>query len=167
MPKTVSKSEFKPPALAYLREIEDTGEPLVLTDRGRPVLRITPYAPTEETRAALEGCIVRYDAVLERAFDDGEFGVSAISVWEAAMLVKKGRLVLALPLDEFVARCETLPGLRFLPATPRIALASVSFEPMHADPAGRLIAATAPAHQAVLVTKDKRLHGLARLDSTW
>ncbi len=106
-------------------------------------------------------------ATLERAFDEGDLAVSAISVWEAAMLVKKGRLALALPLDEVVARCETLPGLRFLPVTPRIALASVALEPLHADPADRMIAATALAHQAVLVTKDERLHDLAGLDSRW
>lgn len=106
-------------------------------------------------------------SALERAFDDGHLGVSAISVWEAAMLVKKGRLVLALPLDELVARCETLSGLRFLPVTPRIALASVALEPLHADPADRLIAATALAHQAALITKDERLHGVAGLDSRW
>jgi len=29
---------------------------------------------------------------MHRAFDDGSLGVSAISVWEAAMLVKQGRL---------------------------------------------------------------------------
>ena len=75
VPKTVSKSAFKPRALAYLREIEETGEPLVLTDRGRPVLRIAPYAPAEETLAALRGCVVRYDGATEPvAIDDWEAG---------------------------------------------------------------------------------------------
>lgn len=106
-------------------------------------------------------------SALDRAFDDGHLAVSAISVWEAAMLVKLGRLVLALPLEALVARCETLPGLRFVPVTPRIALASVALEPLHADPADRLIAATALAHQATLITKDDRLHGLTGLDSRW
>jgi len=106
-------------------------------------------------------------SALERAFNEGHLAVSAISVWEAAMLVKAGRLVLALPLEALVARCETLPGLRFVPVTPRIALASVALEPLHADPADRLIAATALAHQATLITKDERLHGLTGLDSRW
>ena len=66
-----------------------------------------------------------------------------------------------------VARCETLSGLRFLSVTPRITLASVALEPMHADPTDRLIAATALAHQATLLTKDERLHGLPGLDSRW
>ena len=104
---------------------------------------------------------------LDGAFDDAELGVSAISVWEAAMLVKKGRLALALPLDEVVARCETLPGLRFVPVTPHIALASVALDPLHADPADRLIAATALAHGATLVTKDERLRSVDGLASLW
>jgi len=61
MTKTVPKSVFKSRALAYLREVEASGEPLVLTDRGRPVLRVTPYAPAHETLAGLQGCVLRYD----------------------------------------------------------------------------------------------------------
>ena len=106
-------------------------------------------------------------AALDAALDDARLGVSAISVWEAAMLAKKGRLELALGIDELVRRCEALPGFRFLPVTPRIALASVALEPLHADPADRLIAATALAHRAALVTKDARLHGLPELASVW
>jgi PIN domain nuclease of toxin-antitoxin system len=83
------------------------------------------------------------------------------------MLAKKGRLELALGIDEVVRRCEALPGFRFLPVTPRIALASVALEPLHADPADRLIAATALAHRATLITKDARLHGLSGLASVW
>ncbi len=75
MPRVVSKSQFKPRALAYLREVEETGEPLVLTDRGRPVLRITPYAPAEETLETLRGCVVRYDDATEPvAVGDWETG---------------------------------------------------------------------------------------------
>jgi len=105
--------------------------------------------------------------LLDAAFDGDALGVSAISVWEAAMLVKKGRLALSLPLDEVIARCETLSGLRFLPVTPRIALASVDLDPLHPDPADRLIAATAIANQAELVTKDERLHAFAGLTCRW
>jgi PIN domain nuclease of toxin-antitoxin system len=106
-------------------------------------------------------------ATLDRALDDAELAVSAISVWEAAMLVKKDRLRLALPLADLVGHCETLAGLRFLPVTPRIALASVALEPLHADPADRTIAATALAHGATLVTKDERLQRVDGLACLW
>ena len=35
MPKAVSKSDFARRPLAYLREVEPTRRPLILTDRGR------------------------------------------------------------------------------------------------------------------------------------
>ena len=65
MPKTMSKSQFRSRALAFLREVEETGEALILTDRGRPVLRIEPVSPAEEALTALSGCVVSYDGVTE------------------------------------------------------------------------------------------------------
>jgi len=61
VPKTVSKSQFARRALAYLREVEETGEALILTDRGRAVLRVVPHATAEDVLASLRGCVVRYD----------------------------------------------------------------------------------------------------------
>lgn len=60
MSKQVSKSQFKPKVLAFLREVERTGEPLVITDHGRPVLRIEPHSPTADVMARLRGCVVTY-----------------------------------------------------------------------------------------------------------
>lgn len=37
---TLSKSQFKPKVLAYLRRVEETGEEIIITDHGRPVARI-------------------------------------------------------------------------------------------------------------------------------
>lgn len=62
VPKTVSMSEFERHTLAYLREVEETGEALILTDRGRVVLRVVLNMPAEDALAALRGCVVRYDA---------------------------------------------------------------------------------------------------------
>jgi prevent-host-death family protein len=38
----VSKSELKRKMLAYFREVERTGEPIIVTDHGRPVLEVVP-----------------------------------------------------------------------------------------------------------------------------
>ena len=38
----VSKSQFKARALELFRNIEESGEPLIITDRGRPVLEVRP-----------------------------------------------------------------------------------------------------------------------------
>ncbi|MBS2024511.1 MAG: type II toxin-antitoxin system prevent-host-death family antitoxin [Deltaproteobacteria bacterium] len=38
---TVSKAALKARMLEYFRRVEETGEELVVTDRGRPVVRVT------------------------------------------------------------------------------------------------------------------------------
>lgn len=40
----VSKSALKARMLEYFRQVEETGEPLVVTDHGKPVLQVVPYA---------------------------------------------------------------------------------------------------------------------------
>ncbi len=51
MAQTISKSRFKAQALELFRQVERTGKPIVITDRGTPVLTLTPYR--EEPNAAL------------------------------------------------------------------------------------------------------------------
>ena len=45
---TVSKGKFKARLLEYLRNVEKTGEDLVVTDHGVPKLRVTPYRERED-----------------------------------------------------------------------------------------------------------------------
>ena len=64
--KTVSKSALKARMLAYFREVERTGEPLEVTDRGRPVLRVVPIGP----RRTIEALQDKYaGAVSERGLE--------------------------------------------------------------------------------------------------
>ncbi|HUG43226.1 MAG TPA: type II toxin-antitoxin system Phd/YefM family antitoxin [Acidobacteriota bacterium] len=66
MKTTVSKSEFKARALEYLRRIERTGRELIVTDRGRPAVKIIPYVEDpDEAYAALRDTVLRYDAPTE------------------------------------------------------------------------------------------------------
>lgn len=44
--KTISKSRLKAHMLEEFRKIEQSGEPLIVTDRGEPVLRIEPFRKT-------------------------------------------------------------------------------------------------------------------------
>jgi len=58
----IAKSEFKARALEYFRQIEATGEPVVITDHGVPKLEIRRYQPNgDDMRAALRGSVLRYD----------------------------------------------------------------------------------------------------------
>ncbi|MHB8122926.1 MAG: type II toxin-antitoxin system Phd/YefM family antitoxin [Desulfuromonadaceae bacterium] len=66
MPQAVSKSQFKPHLLEYFRKIERTGEELVITDHGRPVLKVVRYvAHPEDCFWALRSTVLYYDAPLE------------------------------------------------------------------------------------------------------
>lgn len=47
MTETISKSKLKAKMLAVFRRIEAEGEELIVTDRGKPVLRITPIRRKE------------------------------------------------------------------------------------------------------------------------
>jgi prevent-host-death family protein len=70
----VSKSEFKAKALEYLRRVEASGEDLIVTDRGRPVVRICPVRQdAADARAALRGALLSYAAPTEPvALEDWE-----------------------------------------------------------------------------------------------
>ena len=62
----ISKSKFKPKSLEYFRQVQETGQPLTITDHGKPVLKLVPYTPSsEEALKALRGSVIRYDDPLE------------------------------------------------------------------------------------------------------
>ena len=93
---------------------------------------------------------------VERASASGGLSISAISVWEVAMLESKGRLTLSRPIETWVADASRAPGLRVAELSTDIAIASTRLpgEP-HGDPADRMIIATARAMGAALVTADR------------
>ena len=69
--KIVSKSRFKAHALEIFRQVEQTGQPVVITDRGTPVLKLSPYKedPAEALRV-LRGSVVKYSAPTAPVGDD-------------------------------------------------------------------------------------------------
>ena len=63
---SVSKSRFKARALAYFREVEQSGREIIITDRGIPVLKLVPYRPDPQAALrVLRDTVVRYDAPTE------------------------------------------------------------------------------------------------------
>ncbi|CAN5514851.1 hypothetical protein BH09GEM1_BH09GEM1_16990 [soil metagenome] len=76
MSQIVSKSQFKAKALELFRQVERTGTPIVITDRGTPVLTLMPYraAPLAAV-AMLRESLVKYHAPLQPVGADD---------WEAA-----------------------------------------------------------------------------------
>lgn len=97
-------------------------------------------------------------AFIQQAAKGNVLLVSAITPWEIAMLVSKGRLTLDRDVGEWVAAALALPGIRLSPLSPEVAIASTRLPgDIHADPADRMITATARHVNAVLVTEDRRL----------
>jgi PIN domain nuclease of toxin-antitoxin system len=98
------------------------------------------------------------------AGDEGRVLVSAITPWEVALLVSKGRLTLRADVMDWVHDALAIPGVTLVPLEPEIAVAStrLPFE-MHADPADRILVATARHLGATLVTADQALLEFARM----
>ena len=95
---------------------------------------------------------------IERSVSSEAVLLSAISPWEVAMLVSKGRLTLDRDVGEWVQAATSVPGIRIEPITPAIAVASTRLPGIiHPDPADRMIAATARHLGAILVTDDQLL----------
>ena len=66
MNKQVSKSQFKAKALELFRQIETSGEPLIVTDHGQPKLEVRRYQPLTQTPLeVLRGSLLRYDEPME------------------------------------------------------------------------------------------------------
>lgn len=101
---------------------------------------------------------VQARAFIQQAAKGNVLLVSAITPWEIAMLVSKGRLTLDQDVGEWVTAALALPGIRLSPLSPEVAVASTRLPgALHPDPADRMIAATARHVNAVLVTEDRRL----------
>ncbi len=96
--------------------------------------------------------------LLDAATAEGGVLIAAISLWEIAMLVKKGRLVLGIDIGRWIDKVITLPGIEIAPLNGRIAIESVSLPgSFHADPADRMIVATARCHELPLMTADEAI----------
>lgn len=88
----------------------------------------------------------------------GRIGISAASCWEIAMLVEKGRLELGDEPLHWMRTALNRPGVELIPLTPEIAVSAYQLPAsFHADPADRLIVATAIRHSCPLVTSDGRI----------
>lgn len=84
--------------------------------------------------------------------------VSAITPWEIAMLAHKGRLALGRETGAWIEAAMAVPGVRLAPLEPAIAVDSVRLPgAIHADPADRIIIATARSFGAPLLTADRAI----------
>ncbi|WP_166354984.1 type II toxin-antitoxin system VapC family toxin [Phytoactinopolyspora limicola] len=104
----------------------------------------------------------RLPRTVRQTIENASYGagvqVSAISLWEIAMLVAKGRLQVTRDIREWVDLVVANPALTVVPLAPEIAVASTRLPgEIHRDPADRIIVATARTLDSTLVTADGAL----------
>jgi PIN domain nuclease of toxin-antitoxin system len=105
---------------------------------------------------------------IDLAMEREEIYISSISCWEIALLVRKGRLELTLPVKDWIARSEALPFVQFVPLDNRIALRSNLLPgELHEDPADRVIIATSLTLGAPLISKDQKIRDYPHVKTIW
>jgi PIN domain nuclease of toxin-antitoxin system len=95
--------------------------------------------------------------IIDQAIDLNEACVSAMSLWEMAMLIRKRRITLGQPLREWSRVAFGPNGLRLVPVDDAIAIDAGELEAIHGDPADRAIIATARVIACPLLTADRAI----------
>ena len=100
---------------------------------------------------------------IEEAATRGAVYVSAISVWELALLEKAGKVEMIGGVQRWVDRALSKPGIHLLPLSPEIAIETVYLPPpMHKDPADRILVASARVERMRIATSDKAVLTFAK-----
>jgi PIN domain nuclease of toxin-antitoxin system len=108
-------------------------------------------------------------ASARRAIDEVERAlVSAISVWEVAMLVAKRRIQLDRPVEQWVGVALALPKIQLAAVDPAIAVRSTKLPgEFHPDPADRIIVATALENAVPVISPDERIRSYPHIQTVW
>ena len=115
-----------------------------------------------------EGVTERLRAASIRKLDEARKGdgliVSAISVWEIGMHAACGRILLAVPLRDWIDKALGVSGIRLAPLDAAVAAESTLLPGQpQGDPADRFLIATARTQGVALATRDERILEYARL----
>ena len=83
--------------------------------------------------------------------------ISSISIWEIALKVKRQKLDIPLPMNEYVDRLRQLGRLEILAVDFQTWLDNVDLPWDHRDPADRTIVALAVRNNCPLITSDEKI----------
>ena len=84
-------------------------------------------------------------------------GVSIISCWEIAKLVELNRIILSIPVDEWLTAALAYPGVELIELTIPIIVESTKLAGFHRDPADQIIVATSKVYNCPLITADSKI----------
>jgi PIN domain nuclease of toxin-antitoxin system len=106
------------------------------------------------------------DAAIRRSRQVDGLAISAITLWELAHLVGRGRIRGYGTLESSLNRL--IEGVTVKPITPEIAALATQFPDDYPhDPADRLIGATARAEGLALITRDESIRKSPLLKTIW
>jgi PIN domain nuclease of toxin-antitoxin system len=109
----------------------------------------------------------RVRETLDRLPREGRPYLSAISLWEVAMLVERGRVAFSVSLSEWLGAAAHPRTIRIVPISPDIAAQTAALPvSFHRDPADRLIVASCRVLGLPLLTRDARILR-SRLVTRW
>ena len=96
-------------------------------------------------------------------------GVSTVSVWELATLVRRGRITLDRDVRDWVMRALSEERVEAIAPGVDIAIAAARLDgrAFPGDPADRFIFATARALEGQLITRDERMRAFAPEGTIW
>lgn len=95
--------------------------------------------------------------LLAEAAERGALHVSDVSCWEVALKAATGRYITGQPIDGWLARAITAPGVTMLPLDREALVLGAHLTAMHGDPADRWIVATAKLRGLTLLTADRTI----------
>jgi PIN domain nuclease of toxin-antitoxin system len=96
-------------------------------------------------------------ASIQQAVSMGEAPqISAVSLYEVANAIRRGRIQPAMPIQAFLNRMKS--RFTVIPVSETIAVRAGELpEPFHGDPMDRMIAATAIMEKCTLITADNKI----------
>ncbi len=96
---------------------------------------------------------------LQAAYESGlPVWISPFTAWEIGMLVSRGRLALSLSAEDWFEEAVTAPGISLASVSPPMLIRSSALPGSPpADPADRIMIATARELGATLMTRDRRI----------
>jgi PIN domain nuclease of toxin-antitoxin system len=109
---------------------------------------------------------VKAQRAAQKAAAGNELAASAMSLFEIATLLRRGRLQLGIQADRWLQALRSLPELVIEPVSAEIAcVAGALPAEFPGDPADRIIAATARVLDAKLITADDRLRAALNVEN--
>jgi PIN domain nuclease of toxin-antitoxin system len=114
------------------------------------------------------GGVRQVSAAARKAIVDSDIvAFSSVTAWEIGTLARRGRLDIHFSTVDWLREVTETHNLTVLTVTLDIAFRAAELQELLRDPIDCLIAATALAHNAPLITKDDRIRASGVVQTIW